>query len=141
MTVTSLHHVTLRVQDPDRSRRFYEDVLGFAFMELPVGDQVTAVWRGAPSEGAMFATQAGQTFLVLAPPLEGTPMDDRFDERRIGVDHLAFGVDDRATLEELVERLGANAVQTVGIETDPVLGKEYVCFRDPDNVQWEFYTA
>jgi catechol 2,3-dioxygenase-like lactoylglutathione lyase family enzyme len=141
MTVTSLHHVTLRVQDPDRSRRFYEDVLGLAFMELPVGDVVTAIWRGAPSEGAMFATQAGQTFLVLAPPLEGTPMDDRFDERRIGVDHLAFGVDDRAALEELVERLGANDVETAGIETDPVLGKEYVCFRDPDNVQWEFYTA
>ena len=52
---------------------------------------------------------------------------------------VAFGVDDRATLDELVGRLRAEGVETEGIETDPVLNKEYVAFRDPDNVQWEFY--
>jgi catechol 2,3-dioxygenase-like lactoylglutathione lyase family enzyme len=140
MTITNLHHVSIRVQDPDRSRRFYEDVLGLAFMELPVGKEVTGVWRGSPKEGTMLATQAGETFVILAPPLEGTPPDDRFSERRIGVDHLAFGVDDRATLDALVERLGSAGVQTAGVETDPVLNKQYVCFRDPDNVQWEFYS-
>jgi glyoxylase I family protein len=58
---------------------------------------------------------------------------------RIGVDHLAFGVEDQATLDELVERLRAERVKTEGVEHDPVLDKDYVCFRDPDNVQWEFY--
>jgi catechol 2,3-dioxygenase-like lactoylglutathione lyase family enzyme len=87
----------------------------------------------------MFATQAGDTFVILSPPLEGTPGDDRFSERRIGVDHLALGVDDRATLDELVGRLRAEGVETQGVELDPVLNKEYVAFRDPDNVQWEFY--
>lgn len=88
----------------------------------------------------MLATQAGETFVTLAPPLEGTPTDDRFSERRIGVDHLAFGVDDRATLDDLVGRLRAEGVETAGVEVDPVLNKEYVCFRDPDNMQWEFYS-
>ena len=140
MTVSNLHHVAIRVQDPDRSRRFYEDVLGLSFMELPVGESMSSAWRGSPKEGTMLATQAGETFVILAPPLEGTPGDDRFSEYRIGVDHLAFGVDDRATLDGLVERLGAQGVDTAGVETDPVLNKEYVCFRDPDNVQWEFYS-
>lgn len=140
MTVSNLHHVAIRVQDPERSRRFYEDVLGLSFMELPVGEAITGAWRGSPAEGTMLATQAGETFVILVPPLEGTPPDDRFSERRIGVDHLAFGVDDRATLDELVGRLGAGGVETAGVETDPVLNKEYVCFRDPDNVQWEFYS-
>ncbi len=140
MTVSNLHHVSIRVQDLDRSRRFYEDVLGFAFMELPVGEAVTGIWRGAPKEGTMLATQVGETFVILAPPLEGTPADDRFSERRIGVDHLAFGVDERATLDDLVSHLRAAGVETAGVELDPVLNKEYVCFRDPDNVQWEFYS-
>jgi catechol 2,3-dioxygenase-like lactoylglutathione lyase family enzyme len=73
------------------------------------------------------------------PPLEGTQEDDRFSERRIGIDHLAFGVDQCGTLEELVERLRAEGVETAGVEHDPVLDKDYVAFRDPDNVQWEFY--
>ena len=139
MAVTSLHHVAIRVQDPDRSRAFYENVLGFAFMELPVGPSVTNLWRGSPSEGTLLATQAGDTFVILQPPLEGTADDDRFSERRIGIDHLAFGVDDRGTLEALVERLRAVRTETEGIEHDAVLDKDYVAFRDPDNVQWEFY--
>lgn len=139
MAVTSLHHVAIRVQDPDRSRAFYEKVLGFAFMELSAVPEMTIEWRGSPSQGTMLATQVGDTFVILEPPLEGTPDQDRFSERRIGVDHLAFGVDDRATLEELVERLRAEGAETQGIEHDSILDKDYVAFRDPDNVQWEFY--
>ena len=139
MAVTRLHHVAIRVQDPDRSRAFYENVLGFAFMELPVGPSVTNLWRGSPSEGSLLATQAGDTFVILQPPLDGTADDDRFSERRIGVDHLAFGVDDRATLEGLVQRLRAEGGETEGIEHDDVLDKDYVAFRDPANAQWEFY--
>jgi catechol 2,3-dioxygenase-like lactoylglutathione lyase family enzyme len=77
--------------------------------------------------------------VILEPPLEGTPEDDRFNERRIGVDHLAFGVEDPATLDELVERLRAEGSETTGVEHDSVLDKDYVAFQDPDNVQWEFY--
>jgi catechol 2,3-dioxygenase-like lactoylglutathione lyase family enzyme len=139
MTVTSLHHVAIRVQDPGRSRAFYENILGLSFLELPVGSDMTSAWRGTPSEGTLLATQAGDTFVILEPPLEGTPEDDRFSERRIGIDHLAFGVDDRGSLDDLVERLRAERVETEGVEHDPVLDKNYVAFRDPDNVQWEFY--
>jgi catechol 2,3-dioxygenase-like lactoylglutathione lyase family enzyme len=139
MAVTSLHHVVIRVQDPDRSRTFYEKVLGFAFMELPVGPSVTSMWRGSPPQGALLAMQAGDTFVILMPPLEGTPDEDQFSERRIGVDHLAFGVDDRETLEGLVARLSAEGAETEGVEHDSVLDRDYVAFRDPDNVQWEFY--
>ncbi len=139
--VNSLHHVTIRVSDQGASRRFYEEVLGFSFLELPVGGDVVAPWKGSPADGVMLAMQAGQTFVILAPPLEGTADGDRFDERRIGVDHLAFGVDGRAQLEELVGSLDVAGVGSAGIEVDPVLGKEYVCFRDPDNIQWEFYVT
>lgn len=139
MAVTGLHHIAIRVQDPERSRAFYEEVLGLSFLELPVGADMTSSWRGAPSKGTLLATQAGDTFVILEPPLEGTADDDRFSERRIGVDHLAFAVEERSTLDQLVERLQAEGAETAGVEHDPVLDKDYVAFRDPDNVQWEFY--
>jgi len=141
VAVNGLHHVTIRVQDPDRARDFYEETLGFPFIEIPVDQAFVHEWRGNPAEGTLLATQIGSTFLILAPPLEGTPDDDRFSERRIGVDHLAFGVDDPAVLEEVTAALEGASVPTAGIETDPVLGKPYVAFRDPDNVQWEFFLA
>ncbi len=103
--VNGLHHVTIRVQDPERARTFYEQTLGFSFIELPVDSAFVAEWRGSPTDGMLLATQLGNTFLILAPPLEGTPDDDRFSERRIGVDHLAFGVDDPAVLDEVVTAL------------------------------------
>lgn len=139
MNAVGIHHITVRVQDPEASRRWYEEVLGLGFMEIPVDERVTGIWRGGPTSGALYATQAGGTFVILAPPLEGTPEDDRFSEYRIGVDHLAFAVEDRSELDALVERLRAAGVHTEGVEVDPVLNKEYVCFRDPDNVQWEAY--
>ena len=124
MDVQGLHHVSLRVADLDRSLGFYRDVLGFDVQ--------------APAEGLAFFS-AGDSLIVLKPPLEGTPDGDRFSEYRIGVDHLAFAVTDRGQLEDVVEAVRAAGVDTAGIEVDPLLNKEYVCFRDPDNVQWEFY--
>jgi len=141
MGVSSLHHVAIRVRDLEASRRFYEDVLGLSFMEIPVSGAIIADWQGPPAEGVLLATQAGSTFVILEPPLEGTAADDRFSERRIGVDHLAFGVDARQDLERIEGALRDAGVETAGIELDPVLGKEYVAFRDPDNVQWEFYMS
>jgi catechol 2,3-dioxygenase-like lactoylglutathione lyase family enzyme len=141
MKVSGVHHITLRSQDPPAMRRFYEEVIGLSFMEIPVSGDVTSIWKGAPPEGVLVATQAGSTILVIQPPLEGTPDGDRFSEYRIGVDHLALGVEDRAELDALVERLRAAGVETRGIEIDVVLGKEYVAFRDPDNIQWEAYLA
>jgi glyoxylase I family protein len=62
---------------------------------------------------------------------------DKFDERRIGLDHLSFEVDDRDELPSWVTHLDAKGVNHSGInDTDfgPV-----VAFRDPDNIQLEFF--
>lgn len=121
-----IHHICLRVNDMDTARDFYRDVLGFEVQE---------------AADDLYLFQAGNTLVVLRPPLEGTPEGDRFSEYRIGVDHLAFTVEERDELDRVVESLQDAGVHTEGVELDPTLNKEYVCFRDPDNVQWEFYMA
>ena len=124
--VTGIHHVTLRVADMEQSVRFYESVLGFDVQRFE-------------DELAVFT--AGSTIVAIRPPLEGTPDDDRFSEYRIGVDHLALAVPDREALDRALEPLREAGVDTAGVETDPVLNKEYVAFRDPDNIQLELYCS
>jgi catechol 2,3-dioxygenase-like lactoylglutathione lyase family enzyme len=60
-----------------------------------------------------------------------------FDERRVGLDHLAFQVTDVEELKRWVSHLDANGVSHSGI-IDAGYGSTVV-FRDPDNVQLEFF--
>jgi glyoxylase I family protein len=113
------------VSDLERSRVFYSDVLGF---EVEVLDDRLRI-------------AVGPIRVILRTPLEGTPADDRFSERRIGLDHISFGVEDRRSLEDLVERLGRHDVTTGGIEVNPDPMTEFVAFRDPDNIQLEFFVV
>jgi catechol 2,3-dioxygenase-like lactoylglutathione lyase family enzyme len=121
-----MHHITLRVTDLERSIAFYGDVLGFDLQRA--GDEL-----------AFFP--AGVTLVALRTPLPGTADGDRFSEYRVGVDHLAFTVPDRQALNDALGALRSAGVDTEGVETDPLLGKEYVAFRDPDNVQLELYCS
>jgi catechol 2,3-dioxygenase-like lactoylglutathione lyase family enzyme len=119
-----MNHITLRVPDIDRSVAFFRDVLGFDVQR--------------PDEGlAMFFT--GQTLIAIRSPLPGTPEGDRFSEYRVGVDHLAMTVPNEDELKKLVESLTEAGVETAGVETDDLTGKQYVAFRDPDNIQWECF--
>ena len=121
----TFHHITLRVSDLRRARMFYEDVLGLA------------VDQDFPEEKVRLRFAGTSTRLVLVPPLPGTPAGDRFTERRIGLDHLAIGVA-VGTVAGLVRTLNDAGVPNSGVKADP-LGPAMITFRDPDNIQWEFF--
>lgn len=124
-----VHHLTLNVSDPNTSRRFYEGVLG---LEV---DQDFPPEPGHP--GKLRVRLADGTRIVLVPPLPGTPEGDRFDERRVGLDHISVGMA-ASELEPLVAALRAAGIATEGIKRDK-LGPGVVCFRDPDNIAWECF--
>jgi glyoxylase I family protein len=123
--VFTFHHVTLRVTDLGRARAFYEGVLGLA------------VDQDFPGEKLRLRLSGTTTRLVLVPPLPGTPPGERFTERRIGLDHVAIGVP-VGEVARLARALDAAAVPNSGVKADP-LGPAMITFRDPDNVQWEFF--
>jgi catechol 2,3-dioxygenase-like lactoylglutathione lyase family enzyme len=125
--ITGFHHITLNVSDLDRSRRFYEALPGFV------------VDQDFPGEKVRFRIGAAAVRLVLVPPLPGTPAGDRFSERRIGLDHLALGVPGREALEALLAALRGIGAETDGIHLDRAGEAAMITFRDPDNVQWEFF--
>jgi len=125
--ITGFHHVTLNVTDLERSRRFYQALPGFVL------DQ------DVPGYKLRFRVGTDAARLVLVPQLAGTPEGDRFTERRIGLDHLALGVPSRAELEELLVVLRGIGAQTSGIQMDRAGESAMIAFRDPDNIQWEFF--
>lgn len=123
------HHVTLRVTDLDRSRAFYSALPEFTL------DQ------DFPDLGKLrYRIGRTRTRLVLCAPLPGTPTGDRFDERRIGLDHIAVDVTGgREALGDLEVALRRTGAVTDGIHLDRAGRQAMITFRDPDNVQWEFF--
>ena len=62
---------------------------------------------------------------------------NRFDERAVGLDHLALRVPDRAALEAWAKRLDDLGVEHSGV-VDESAGP-LIVFRDPDNIQLELW--
>jgi len=121
----TFHHITLNVGDLGRARDFYAGVLGLT------------VDQDLPGEKLRFRLDGTATRLVLRPALPGTPAGDRFSERRIGLDHLAIGVPAGAVARYAALLTDAGAPNS-GVKADPP-GPAMITFRDPDNIQWEFF--
>ncbi len=126
METPGLHHVILTVTDPDRSRAFYADVLGFETVDMP-----------GVAGGGFFFVCGGVMFFFFA---SRAPIpNDRFSEFRVGLDHLAFAAASRDALDALVGKLKQANVPTAGVERFARTGNWYVAFRDPDNVPLEYW--
>ncbi len=129
IATTGFSHIRLTVTDIVRSRAFYESVFGFEpLMEAPSADASPdlhdetwylfggVIYRFA---GGLFGLRP-----VAAP-------EDRFDEDRVGLDHLAFSVAGRAALEDALHVLDERGVAHGGIKD--IGGGWILEFRDPDN--------
>lgn len=127
--LVGFHHITLRVADLDRSRAFYSALPQFVL------DQ------DFPDLGKLrYRIGSSASRLVLCAPLPGTPDGDRFDEHRVGLDHIALGVSGGLqALRELDDALSHLAAVTSGVHPDRAGELMMITFRDPDNLQWEFF--
>ena len=68
---------------------------------------------------------------------DGTQETGAFDERRVGLDHLAFKVANRDEMQRWATHLEVNGITHSGI-IDSGYGPTLV-FRDPDNIQLELF--
>ncbi len=126
MNTPGLNHIILTVSSVERARKFYGDLLGF---------DVTAV-QDDPNKGFFFST--GGIYFFVYPSRHPIP-SDRFSEFRIGLDHLSFTAPGMEALEELAAKLLAAGVPTMGVEQFAPTGNYYVAFRDPDDIQLEYW--
>ena len=119
-------HVALTVTDLERSRPWYEDLIG----SPPVLDEDTGVFHH------VVWLLGGQTLVGIHqfPDVHGS---DPFDERRPGLDHVAFACGSRAELEQWESKLGELGIENGGIVDAPY--GSGLSFRDPDNIALEFF--
>jgi len=129
-----IHHLRLTVTDVNRSREFYTQLLGFEVaVDSPAADDPAAeaaypvLWGGC-------VMVRGDLLLGLRPV---APSGDRFDENRVGLDHLSFNVGSRAELEAAVKLFDERGVAHGPIKALDGFGILVLPFRDPDNIQVE----
>jgi glyoxylase I family protein len=120
----TITHVALTVSDLSRSVAWYEKLFG----SKPVLDEDTGPFRHV-------VWSLGSTLVGLHQFPDGRP--ETFDERRTGLDHLAFACSNRKELQEWESRLNELGVAHGGI-IDAGYGSG-LSFRDPDNIALEFF--
>ena len=127
--VSGIHHVSVTVTDIERSVPWYSDVLG-----------LTKLMEEQHPDGAGYAVVLGKPDWSMCVGLHThqTNERERFAESRTGLDHVGFMVPGRAELDAWESKL-----TELGVEHSPVNdqgGYAVLVFRDPDNIQLEFFS-
>ena len=122
MISTGVHHISFAVSDLERSRRFYEGVLGLELIERPdIG--LPGVWYGAGN---------AEVHLIQTP--NGADVGTRPGATTPLANHNAFSVEDYQKTVDHFKRAGIDV-----IETSAENGQLWV--SDPDGNVLEFITA
>jgi glyoxylase I family protein len=118
-------HIDLTVTDVDRTVEWWERVMGFTLVNT----------RDTPDFRLRSVIHPCGFFIGFMT--HGNPVSDRFDERAVGLDHLALRVADRAALTAWAEHLDDRGVAHSGIQEEQA--GPVIVFRDPDNIQLELW--
>ena len=120
----AVHHLALTVTDSERSRDFYVNLLGFQVL--------------AEFDTTRILSNGNLVLAVKpAPDLARAIKDDRFDENRVGLDHLSLSVASLADLEQALKTIDERGIPHGEIEDQGAMGFCTLTFRDPDNIQLE----
>ncbi len=121
-----LHHLRLTVSHLERSIAFYTEILGF---ELRIHFGPTSAFLHDGTVGLGLNT----------PWHEITDAELRFDEARVGLDHIGFRVASPDDVRRAAEHLDSLGVARSEVKPGRLPGSLVVVFRDPDNIQLEYY--
>ncbi|MDC2890643.1 VOC family protein [Psychrosphaera sp. 1_MG-2023] len=123
-----IHHVAIICSDYDKSKTFYNKVLGL--------DIIAENYREERQSYKLDLAlpDGGQIELFSFP---NRPERPSFPEAQ-GLRHLAFVVDD---LDAVVQELEDKGIPVEAIRVDEFTGKRFTFFQDPDKLPLELYEA
>jgi glyoxylase I family protein len=122
--------VNLTVLDPSTSASWYSELLG-----------LETVYDHSSADGQMRYVSLREPRSQFVLCLVGHQANDgsSFSEWRTGLDHLEFLVDRREDLDEWVVKLDRLGIQHSGVKEPEYTSNAMLTFRDPDNIQLEFF--
>jgi glyoxylase I family protein len=127
-SITGASHVALTVRDMAASAKWYADVFGWQPIRRLSGEEA-----GSPRI-LLFDPKSSFLVAVCEPQSDA---GDRFDHRRVGLDHLALAVADAAALQEWADHLDA-----LGVPHSPIREfgpARFLTLDDPDGIQIELW--
>ncbi|OJY53566.1 VOC family protein [Pseudonocardia sp. 73-21] len=130
---TGVHHFSPTVSDVEVSAEWYARVFGLE--RLPG----VAPHHGDEDGGYAVLLLDRATGLLIGLHHHEGHHGGSFDERRSGLDHIAWGVRDRADLDIWAEWLDQLAVQHSGVIDKDARNYSAIVFRDPDGIQLELF--
>lgn len=126
---TVFNHIGLCVADRERSRRFYEGLLGFQFwwdLELPdEGTKKLLQLDGPIGVRATYLVRDGLVLELLDYSKREVHAGPERVMDQIGLTHMSLSVSDLAAALAMVEEFGGSVVQ----ET---ITEQFAMIRDPD---------
>lgn len=124
----AVHHIAIICSDYARSRDFYTRVLGLRVIRETHRPERSSYKLDLEVPGGVRI----EMFSFPNPPERVSNPEAR------GLRHLAFEVEDPAATAARLEALG---VRVEPIRVDPLTGKRYTFFADPDGLPLELYEA
>ncbi|MBU2883005.1 VOC family protein [Psychrosphaera sp. B3R10] len=123
-----IHHVAIICSDYDKSKTFYNKVLGL--------DIIAENYREERQSYKLdLALPDGGQIELFS--FSNRPERPSFPEAQ-GLRHLAFFVDD---LDAVVQELEDKGIPVEAIRVDEFTGKRFTFFQDPDKLPLELYEA
>ncbi|WP_207345260.1 VOC family protein [Arthrobacter sp. E3] len=125
-TFGTLSHVDLSVSDVEASARWYSEVLGLKQLH-----------RVDLDNRIMIVLVHQDTGLIIGLNQHSVVPVDTFDDRNVGLDHIGFSVTERSDLDEWEKHL--TTLNVVHSPAEDTANGTALVFRDPDNIQLEFW--
>lgn len=129
-----IHHAAYRCRDAEQTRWFYEDVLGLPLAMTLVEEVVPGLGDKVPFMHLFFELGNGEYIAFFDQPGTATPehfrMAHSFDR------HIAFEVQDEATLRAWMKRINGMGVSCFGPLDHGFVRSIYM--YDPNGTQVEF---
>jgi len=126
---TVFNHVGLCVADRERSRRFYEGLLGFQFwweLELPDGGTAQLLQlKGPIGVRATYLVRDGFVLELLDYSKRDVHAGSQRVMDQVGLTHMSLSVSDLAAVLAMVEEFGGSVI-------DETVTEQFAMIRDPD---------
>lgn len=126
LKLKAIHHIAIICSDYNTTKKFYTEVLGLGIIREHYREERQS-WK--------LDLKLGEQYVIEIFSFQNPPKRVSQPEA-CGLRHLAFEVSD---IEQGIHELKSKGVTTEPIRVDPLTGKRFTFFSDPDGLPLELY--
>jgi glyoxylase I family protein len=126
MKLSKIHHIAIICSNYERSKHFYVNILGLEVIHEHYREERNSY---------KLDLKVGEHAQIELFSFENPPKRPSYPEA-CGLRHLAFEVDN---INESISELQEHGIDVEPIRIDPITGKRFTFFQDPDGLPIELY--